>query len=254
MPVPFFLNTKSEFLKLRRTSAIWLTLFAAAFIPTIDCIICVERAHDMIPKFKTDSWLVFFHFTWKNTAAVILPFYAILLINQILQIEYRNYTWKQVYTTPRKYADIFFSKIIVIHTLIICFLLLFNFFTFISACTANLIRPGYNFFATRVPWDKIIPLTLRVYIGILGVTAIQYWLSARFRNFIIALGFGFGLWATGLALFDWDKIIYYPYMYATLLFFNDSNQNPGEFVKLIVCSIISFPVALLLGFWNIYFS
>jgi hypothetical protein len=51
---------------------------------------------------------------------------------------------------------------------------------------------------------------------------------------------------------EWSKIIYYPYMYATLLFFNDSNQNPGEYLTLITCSLACFPLILLLGFWNIY--
>ena len=252
MGYSFLLNTKSEFLKLRRTSVIGLTLLAAAFIPVIDCIICIERAHDMIPKFKTDSWLVFFHFTFKNTAAVILPFYVILMINQVVQIEYRNFTWKQVYTTPRKYADIFFSKIVVIHVLIIVFLILFTCFTFLSACIANLFNSGYIFFTTSIPYRKIISIIMRVYIGILGVTAIQYWLSTRVRNFAIPLGIGFGLWAAGLALMDWDKIIYYPYMYATLLFFNDFSQHPGEYLTLITCSLICFPTTLFLGFYNIY--
>jgi len=248
----FFLNTKSEFLKLRRTSAIWLTLLAAGFLPFIDCVICIERPHDMIPKFTKDAWLVFFHFTMKNTAAVILPFYAILVINMIIQIEFRNFTWKQVYTTPRRYVDIFFSKLIVIHVLIICFLLLFISFTLVSGYTANLIRPGFQFLNARIPWHDIMALTLRVYAGILGVTAIQYWLSTRFRNFVVPLGIGFGLWAAGLALLDWDKIIYYPYMYATLLFYNNSSQNPSEYVTLLTCSLACFPIFLIASFWDLY--
>ena len=252
MSANFFNNTKAEFLKLRRTSALWLTLFASAFIPIIDCLICIERPNDMKPKFKTDSWLVFFHFTLKNTAAVILPFYVILMVSQVLQIEYRNATWKQVYTTPRKYADIFFSKVIVIHALIISFLILFNCFTLLSASVINLAQPGFNFFAAPIPWVKILSTTARVYAGILGVSAIQYWLSTRYRNFVIPLGLGFGLWAAGLALMEWDKIIYYPYMYATLLFFNDRAHDPGEYTTLITCALSCFPLFLLVGFWNIY--
>jgi hypothetical protein len=218
MSVQFFYNTKAEFLKLRRTSALWLKLLASAFIPVINCLICIERPTDMMPKFRTDSWLVFFHFTMKNTAAVILPFYVILMVSQVLQIEYRNATWKQVYTTPRKYADIFFSKLIVVHALIISFLLLFNCFTLLSATVINLVRPRFSFLTAPIPWFIILSTTARVYVGILGVSAIQYWLSTRYRNFVIPLGLGFGLWAAGLALMEWDKIIYYPYMFATLLF------------------------------------
>src|SRR5436190_527959 len=117
MTTTFVLNTRSEFLKLRHTSAFWLTLLAAGFIPAINGIICIEKATDMIPKFSNTPWITFLRYNWKNTAAVILPFYVILLINLVLQLEYRNMTWKQVYASPRKYADIFFSKFVIIQIL-----------------------------------------------------------------------------------------------------------------------------------------
>src|SRR5689334_9654319 len=120
------LNIRSEFLKLRHTSALWLTLLAAGFIPAINAIICIEKATDMIPKFRSTPWVTFLRFNWKNTSAVILPFYVILLINLVLQVEYRNMTWKQVYASPRKYADIFFSKFVVVQIAALCFLVPFN--------------------------------------------------------------------------------------------------------------------------------
>jgi len=252
MTTTFVLNTRSEFLKLRHTSAFWLTLLAAGFIPAINGIICIEKATDMIPKFRDTPWITFLRYNWKNTAAVILPFYVILLINLVPQLEYRNMTWKQVYASPRKYADIFFSKFVIIQILIICFFILFNLFMIASAYTINVFQNGYSFSHTAIPWYMVLQLSIRIYTGILGVTAIQYWMSTRFKNFVLPLGAGLGLWIAGLVLMEWDHIIYYPYMYSTLLFFTDFTRHPDYLPKLIINSLTCFVLALLLGFWNIY--
>lgn len=251
MPFSFLSNIKSEYLKVRRTAAWGLTLLAAAFIPAINAMICIQRPDAMIPKFARDPWTFFLRFNWKNTATVILPLFVILVTNFILQIEFRNGTWKQVYTTPRRYADIFFTKFIVIHLFIICFLVLFNVFFLVSGATIQALQPGYKLLFSAAPWSTILIQTVNIYIGILGVCAIQYWLSTKFRNFIIPLGIGMGLWLAGLVLMDWDKIIYYPYMYSTLFFFTDFTQHPSDLPTLLICSFTAFVIAITVGCWNI---
>lgn len=252
MTTRFSANLKAEFLKLKRTPAIWLTLVAAAFLPFINCMICIERPQDMIPKFETTHWLTFLRFNWKNTVTIIFPVYVILLVNQVLQVEYRNGTWKLVYACPRSYSDIFLSKFLVINTFIICFLIMFNLFTVTSAFTANWVEKGYPFLKHPIPWTKMLILSSRFYVGMLGVIAIQYWLSRRFHNFIIPLGVGFGLWIFGIALLDWEKIIYHPYMYSTLMFFTDESQEPDRIGLLLQNAIVCFVVVFGLSFWNIY--
>ncbi|PSL45377.1 hypothetical protein CLV51_10479 [Chitinophaga niastensis] len=252
MGILFLSNVQAELLKTKRTAALWLTLLAAAFVPAINCLICLQRPDIMMAKFKVDPWLTFLRFNWKNTASAILPLFVILLTSLLLQIEYRNATWKQVYAMPRKYADIFFSKFLVIQALIIGFLLLFNVFMLTSAFVIHSFQPGYAFYAGAIPWDTMAIQTTRIYTGILGVAAIQYWLSTRFRNFTIPLGTGMGLWIAGLILMDWDKIIYYPYMYTTLFFVTDFSKHPDDLSTLLVSAVACFIVAILLGFRNIY--
>jgi hypothetical protein len=86
---------------------------------------------------------------------------------------------------------------------------------------------------------------------IIPVMAIQYWLNLRFKNFAIPLGIGIGLWISGIVLLDWDKIIYYPYMYAPLMFFTDFAKHPETLSKLVINSSFCFVLALLLGTWDI---
>lgn len=118
MKTRFFANTSAEFIKTKRSFALWLTILAAAFIPAINAIILLERPEMLLTKFEQTPWLTFLRFNWKNVAAVILPMYIILITNLVVQIEFRNNTWKQVYASPRSFADIFFSKLLVIQALV----------------------------------------------------------------------------------------------------------------------------------------
>jgi hypothetical protein len=248
----FLLNIQSEFLKCRHTAALWLTLMAAAFLPAINCLILVAKPTVFVAQFQQQPWISFLRMNWKNGASVILPVFVILLNNVIVQVEYKNNTWKQVYASPRKYADIFFSKFIIVQLFLLGFFLLFSLFIILSGYTISLLQKDYPFSSSAVPFRYLFILITRIYVAILGVSAIQYWLSVRFRNFIVPLGVGIGLWIAGLILMDWENIIYYPYMYSTLLFFIDAPKHVGTLPLLLTNSVVCFLVAISLGFRNIY--
>jgi len=247
----FALNTKAEFLKTKRTAAIWLTALTAAFLPAINGLILINRPDVFVPKLHTDPWLILFYMIWKNGSAVILPIFVIMINTVIVQIEYRNNTWKQVYASPRSYADIFFSKFVVVNLFLVIFFVLFTLFTVLSGYAVNLFHSGYLFSSHSFRFDAMLTVISRVYAGILGVTAIQYWLSMRFKNFTIPIGIGVGLWIAGLVLMDWDKIVWYPYMYSSLMFFLSVPNHYGTFSLIIVNAAACFVIAVLLGFRNI---
>jgi hypothetical protein len=247
----FLLNTKGEFLKTKRTAALWLTLFAAVFIPAINVAICVERPDVMVAKFIQTPWITFMKMNWKNVSTVILPLYTILITSLIIQIEFRNNTWKQVYTLPRKFADVFFSKLIVVHTFLLGFIVLFNVAIFLSGLITHELNSDYRLLVDSVPLMTMLAFSYRIYIGLLAITAVQYWLSLRFRNFIVPLGVGIGLWIIGIVLMDWDKIIYYPYAYPIFMFFTDFNLYPETLVQLTVCSVCSFIILLTASYLDI---
>ncbi|MDO8994873.1 ABC transporter permease [Daejeonella sp.] len=248
----FFLNTKTEFLKSKGTAAVWLTILAALFIPVIYAMVCLERPDVMVKKINSDPWMAFLRMNWKNVAAVILPLYCVLMTSLIIQIEYRNNTWKQVYTLPRKFADVFFSKFIVIHSFLIGFILLFSSAIIISGLSVARLNPAYHLLSKDIPWMMLLIIASRIYLGLFAITIVQYWLSLRFKNFVVSLGIGMGLWITGIVLMDWDKIVYYPYMYSTFMFFTDFDKNPETLVQLSLCSIISSVLFLTLSFRDIY--
>ena len=247
----FLSNVKGEFLKIKRTAAIWLLLPAAAFLPAINALVLINRPDVFVPRISNNPWLILFYMVWKNGSALILPVFVILISSIIVQIEYKNNTWKQVYASPRKYTDIFFSKFVVVNVFVISFFILFTFFTIISGYVVNFFQNNYLFSSHPFRFKAMLIVISRVYAGILGVVAIQYWLSIRFKNFIVPLSIGISLLIAGLILTDWEKIVYYPYMYSLHLFFVGAPGHTGTLSLLLVNSSICFIVTVFAGWLDI---
>jgi hypothetical protein len=250
MVASFILNTKSEFLKSKRTAAFWLTVVGAAFIPIVGFIRLLAKPDHFIKAHKKDPWLTFINDNWQAGAFFLLPMFVILVTSLVVQTEYKNNTWKQVYASPRSMADIFFSRFVVIHTLILLAFILFNAFIIITACAANLLQRGYNFFDHPVPWKTLFALTTKLYFSVLAITSIQYWLSLRFRNFIIPVGIGLALLITGFMINQWEQLYAYPYMYSVIFFWPSFQKNPAFVNKAQLFDLIWFVVVLLIAFWD----
>lgn len=242
----FLINTKTELWKCRKTAAYWITIIGSAFIPLFLMIAYISFPKDFMGDLGKTPWENHVKMNWQSAAALYFPFYVIIVTSLVVQIEYRNNTWKQVYASPRSYADIFFSKFCIVHLLIISSFVLFNLFILTGAVVANTFRSQYTFFDTAVPWEKLLQFTARQYIAVLGMTAIQYWLSLRLRNYIAPLGIGLALIIIGIVALGWGKIIYYPYAYSAVTFFKTKQSN--GLANHEVYSIIWFVVILLLAF------
>lgn len=249
MAIAFFLNTKSEILKSKRTLAFWLTIIGAVVIPLVLSLGYNIYAKEFAQDLKVDPWVKHMDNVWQGAAALLLPMYVILVTSLIVQIEYRNNTWKQVYASPRTYADVYFSKFLVINLMIISCFLFFNLLIILSGYITGLIHPDeYSFTREPIPFAKMFRLSSKLYISILAMSAIQYWLSLRFKNFIAAIGIGLGLFITGIFLIEWPKAIYYPYAYTALTYFKDLRKDPAGTSRLEIYSLIWFAVVLMLGF------
>jgi lantibiotic transport system permease protein len=244
----FVINTSSELLKCRKTLAFWLTIAGSAFIPFVNLLIYLIETKQAMARLKANTWEVHISDAWQPATAFVMPMYVILVTSLIVQIEYRNNTWKQVYASARSYADIFFSKFIVVHILILSCFVLFNMFLVLSGYIANIFYSDYTFFSTAVPWNKLLSLTGRLYVSVLAMTTIQYWISLRFRNYMAPLGIGVGLLVIGFMILSWKKVIYYPYAYTAVTFFLDKPSQPMGEQR--IWSFVWMAGILALSFWD----
>lgn len=250
MAATFLLNTKAEFLKTKRTAALWLTVIGAMFIPLVNFIRLMAVPEKIIPHMHKDPWTQIIKDNWEVSSIFLLPMFVILVTSLIVQVEYRNNTWKQVYASPRSYVDIFFSRFITIHAMVLLCFVLFNVFILFFSCMAQLFYPAYEFFSHSINWKSLFGTTGKLYFAVISITAIQYWLSLRFKNFIAPLGIGLALLITGLIIHQWERLYLYPYMYPAIEYLTDFSKNPDLIFKAKLFNMIWFVSIVLLAFFD----
>ena len=247
MPAGFAGNIAVEFTKLKRSSAFWITLLGAAFVPLINFLKCLFRPDIFVKIYEKNGWAGYIDDNWSVAAAFLLVMYVILVTGLVTQIEFRNNTWKQVYASPRSVADIFFSKLIVILVLILLCFLLFNLFIVLSAWAVNLVRSGYGFFKQEIPLSNMLLVSGKLYLSIMAMIAIQYLLSLRFKNIIVPIGIGVGLLISGFVIRSWEHSNYYPYIYSILVYFKNPGLKAGTANSVLINSGIWFSAVLVFG-------
>jgi len=116
------------------------------------------------------------------------PFLASILIYSLCDLEYRNSNFRRLFTLPYSVHAIFTSKILFLIE-IVFFSTLIAYLSFIlSAFILSYLSPESSF----QDYDMRLAcfyLHVRLFIGLLAVSSIQYWLSLIFRNFVIPIGF-----------------------------------------------------------------
>lgn len=213
----FIVSTQAELLKTKRTASFWLSIIGAAFIPIL-LLIALFTDPGAAKNLAKDPWTKFFNMGWQILTVFFLPMYIILASTLITQIEYKNNTWKQVFASPQSLGNIFFSKFLTIHLMILFCFLLFNVFMILAAITGNLANPKYTFLDRSINWEMLLKLNFKTYISILAISAIQYWFSLRFKNFIAPVGIGLALVITSIIAlnYHWEHIYNYPYAFPAL--------------------------------------
>jgi lantibiotic transport system permease protein len=205
------LSLRSETLKLKRTLSIYLCVLGAAFGPFMsfmDNLTVDQYSPHGAP------WSAHFLSARPVLTGILMPLYVILICALLLQIEYKEKTWKQVLTSPQRMIDIFLAKFISLQWMIVLFLICNNVFLTITAFVLEGMHPQLyngpvNFYAIWIG-------NVQSWVLLLAISSIQFWLSLRFRNFIAPLAIGVAAWFLGPMLVFQFKVAaaeYYPYAF-----------------------------------------
>ncbi len=217
--------TQTELIKTKRSSAFWMSLIGSGMIPLIFFLVYTISPEKNIPKFQDRPWDTHLFQGWNAFSAFLLPMFVTLICSLIPQIEYKNNTWKQVFASPQSVGTIFFSKYLAIMLMVLFLFLMFNVFMILVAVIANAIHGGYGFFNTSIDWSQLARMNFKVFIALLAVISIQYWLSLRFKNFIIPIGIGLACLVATMILISWKHSDKIPYAFPFLTFNTSVSGN-----------------------------
>lgn len=210
-----FISLRSELLKTTRTASFYLTLIGAAAGPVIFLFNVLLDESEMDASEK-DPLNALFKMLSEMNGVALFPLFIILICTLLPQVEYRNNTWKQIFTSPQTKANVFLAKFITVNLLMLVFLIATHLFMFLTVVGVNFLRPTLNLFKHPLDGSIVLVNAANAYILLLAVCSIQFWMGLRFKNFIVPIGIGLALWLVGTIMAVQYKSIlvsYFPYSF-----------------------------------------
>lgn len=187
----FIASLRSEFLKTKRTSVIYLILIAAFVVPFV-----LVFDHGSPDSSTPNGWDHFYREGFVVFTCLFMPLFFILSSTLLMQIEVRNNAWKQVLASPQRVSYLLLAKFTVMQLLAIAFLLMFNIYMVAGCALIDLIfEVDYLAYLNR--WPELLSINLMACGANVGLGALSFWLALRFKNFIAPIAIGFLLWIIG---------------------------------------------------------
>ena len=184
-------SLRSEVLKLKRTSVLYLLPISAFIIPLI-----MVFDYATTGSTKPDGWEDYYLEGTRVMAFAFLPLFFVLTSTLMIQIEVRNNTWKQVLTSPQSYLNIVLSKFAMLQLAGVIFILFYNIFMFAGAGLLDIIHT-HSFLAYLEHWRELLKINLSAWGSTIVISALCFWMALRSKNFIAPIAIGFLLWMAG---------------------------------------------------------
>jgi len=149
---------------------------------------------------------------------LITPF-LVMLISTAIFIENHSHGWKGVYSTPHTRSSIFYAKLCVIIGICITTIIISIILNLIGAYVLDYLLPEIEFRHYDMRLFTFLPSYIHVLISTLGIIGIQYFLSYRFKGFLIPMSFGIIAYIVGFIIGTTNKplALYSPYSYPSIV-------------------------------------
>jgi len=207
-------SLKAEFIKLRSSKVVWILVVAAILTIAFVFIGHFLDANNAV-RLNSNPWTKYANASLSIYAFFVITILVLILTSYLIYFEHKADGWKFIYSMPVSRGSIYLSKIGVLLLLLFSSLLTMLFLMWVSGNILNLFLPEYEFNYFQPRWGVIFEKGIRILISTLGILGIQFFLSYRFRNYIIPFGVGiFGL-VFGFIFTSINKsfILFFPFSY-----------------------------------------
>lgn len=239
----------AEWLKKKGSLASWLVIIGGFFTPVIIIVVRLIyhsklKALNLDPKFWEKHWIN----SWESMAIFLLPMGIILSSSLIAQLEYKNNTWKQWHTTPQKYSTLFFAKLAVVIVMMLQFFFLFNIGIYLSGVLPGLFFNDVPYPPEPIPFSLFVKYNFYYFVTCLPMIAIQYLVSLRFKNFLVAVGGGIALWIASVGALSWKFGYIVPYTHGSLYYLKTAGRYKLD-NNIIGWALVYFAAATLISYF-----
>jgi hypothetical protein len=139
------------------------------------------------------------------------------------------------------------AKLSVIVVMLLHFFLLFNFGTYLSGIIPILFIKDAHYPIASIPWNGIFYTSSMYFITSLPIIAIQYLISLQFKNFLVSIGAGLGLWVASIAGLAWKYSYVLPYSHGSLYYLKMSGRVVRP-IPIIEVALAYFIIIILISY------
>lgn len=251
----FWKCLRAEIIKSRGSFAVWLSL-AGTIANTLIFFGLHLFEQVQLPIAPPGAWSAYIANHYISIAFMMLPLYVIILTNLVAYMEHRQEMWVQLYTLPVSRWNIYFSKQIFVLLLFIAAHVLFIIGTLLTGLLFGLIRPDSGLLQSAPDFALIAELSARTVLSILGLLALQFWVSMRFRHFIIPLTIGIlGFVTVSILSPQWTHIYWIPYAHPIIYmpeYLGDVAYPHWGWLSVgELLSVLYFVVFTVIGYWDV---
>jgi len=245
-------SIKNELIKLKRTFAFWLTIISALLFPILFFIAYSLKHKTNTPEIGINPWEKFMTVQIENSIPFFIPMFIVLITSLIMQVEHKSLGLKHLFALPIPKWSIYFGKLTIVIFAIITTYVYYYIAILFTGALLGLIHPDLGFFNFQPEHLKFVKILFTSFIASLGIIGIQFWLSFRFKNFIVPLGFGMFLAIIGIIISQAPQSIYFPYSFSVLSV-SLGDQMPLTFgtSSVVLFSIICFLITSIFGYIQI---
>ncbi|QHV95365.1 ABC transporter permease [Spirosoma endbachense] len=146
---------------------------------------------------------------------LMLPMYSSLQSALVTALEHLANAWKYIYSLPIPKWSIYFSKLFFFVGLFFISSLALIECAELAGWLLNWLKLELKIDSSADPWFLVRNVLKTFLIG-LGTTAIQFYLSFRFRNFIVPEALGVFISLIGIVIKSWEYSYVSPYLWVYL--------------------------------------
>ncbi len=239
---------RAEWLKMRRTLALWLVPIAPLVIVALQFAIVLEREDYYRQQQNVDAWAQYGEqmvFLWT---LLMLPLFITLETALLGGLEHGNHQWKHLFALPIPRSAVYAAK--QISAMVVVGLSMVALFAYLvlSGLALQAFTPGLGFEAP-VPWVQFLRYVGLAYLASWLTISIHTWVGLRWHSFAVASAVGIVAMVVAVVLFQSDWSQWYPWTMPGVITYSLA-EGLKPWAELAVGSLGGVAVAFL-GGWDV---
>jgi hypothetical protein len=215
---------RAEHLKLKGSLALWLAAIAPLVVVVIQFVIVLDRGAAFLDS-TSSPWLWFGRQTIIFWSFLMLPLFITLETALIGGLEHSGKNWKHLFVQPVPRGTIYTTKLASGMALIAISQLMLFLYILLSGWLLGILKPEAGFDVTP-PAGDILGFAAITYVSSWLLISLHTYVGIRWKNFVVAMGFGIAMTVAGFLILNSRLANFYPWALPGLILNKSKTGDP----------------------------